>query len=614
VDGKDVFVTTAYFTGRGEALKDALAVLQSPLEMATVGLVFVLLAVAVGRGAVTRRHLLSAAVLCTICGLLTYYAMGLWGYARREPTTDLSMELWLWSSWIVALCLAASGSKCISGRWARLTLGLVALGFAAFIVFGRPSPEYFTLQGDKRYAKEFYKTLAMPCVVGAVLVAGALWRPRSVEGVRGSFWRRCAICLAGWGLGVALTLAAIARVHAAGGEPYCVLREPFGKYAFLVFAVGYGLWAVVELITPEPRTARLPQWLSIGFLALAGLTFYEKNYLLVEREFVRAIVCLDADTGDVRWTTEGLVAPQPPTNKLNSPATPTPLVLGDRVVAWFGSAGAMCVDRSGKELWTNLELPYEGVHGVAASPMPAAGRIIISSGQPGAPYLAALDPETGQRVWTATLEPWGGKEGQHRTPTVVGDLILQWGWEREEGNDWLWALDAGTGALAWKHPVKTFREAVASLVVDGDRLILPCSRRITALSLKKLIAGEPPELWSTDMKRKGPYASTPVVVNGLLFAASNQGHVSCLDVKTGELLWTERLVGSRAKGVFAAAVAGQDSVLFCARSVQVVAVAAAREFRELASAFLDASIHASPALADGRLYIRTESHLWCIEE
>ena len=60
-------------------------------------------------------------------------------------------------------------------------------------------------------------------------------------------------------------------------------------------------------------------------------------------------------------------------------------MLGDRVVAWFGSAGAMCVDRKGNELWTNRDLPFEGIHGVAASPMPAAGRIIISSGQPKAP-------------------------------------------------------------------------------------------------------------------------------------------------------------------------------------------------------------------------------------
>ncbi|NQT86408.1 PQQ-binding-like beta-propeller repeat protein, partial [bacterium] len=484
---------------------------------------------------------------------------------------------------------------------------------AAFMLLGRPSPEYFNLQGGKRYAKEFFQTLAMPCAVGIVLIAGALWRPRAAEGARGSFRRRCLVCIAGWSAGGLMAIAPglWASLRAAEGEYAPMI--PFDKHGIVVLAVGFVAWLISELAASERRTGRLPQWLLLGFLLVAGLTFYEKNYMLVEREFVRAIVCVDANTGAVRWTAEGLVAPQPPTNRLNTPATPTPLVLGDRVVAWFGSAGALCVDRSGKELWTNRDLPYEGIHGVAASPMPAAGRIIISSGQPKGPYLTALDPQTGERVWTTELDPWGGDEGQHRTPTIAGgDLILQWGWEREEGNDLLWAFDAKTGKLAWKHPAKTHREAVASVVVDGDRLILPSSRQVTALSLTKLASGEQPELWATDMKRKGPYASTPVVVSGLLFTGSNRGHMSCLDAATGELLWSEKLF--KGKGIFAAVTAGGGSVLFCDKTGMVSAVATERAFREVAFINLFGEIHASPALVDGRLYIRTESHLWCIEE
>jgi hypothetical protein len=115
------------------------------------------------------------------------------------------------------------------------------------------------------------------------------------------------------------------------------------------------------------------------------------------------------------------------------------------------------------------------------------------------------------------------------------------------------------------------------------------------------------------MKRKGPYASTPVVVKGLLFCGSNRGHLSCLDVATGEVLWCERF--SKGKGIFAAVVAGDDRILFCDRSGEVTTMAPGRNpYNSLDLFNFRAEIYASPAVADGRLYIREEWYLWCFEE
>jgi len=290
------------------------------------------------------------------------------------------------------------------------------------------------------------------------------------------------------------------------------------------------------------------------------------------------------------------------------------VVANGRVFAWFGTPGCLCTNLDGKVLWTNTGVPFDDVHGVAASPMPADGLLIIASGQPSAPYITALDQKTGQRVWTKELQPWPGVEGQHRTPTLIAldgkPAVLYWGWEGEEKQGFLWALDARTGAELWRRPVATDGEAVASILAEGDTLYLPGQRTFRALSLAKLAAGEDPVLWTADLKGKGPYASTPVLANGLLFMVANHRHAWCLDAKTGEVHWQERLKG---QGAFPSPVAMGDRVYFCDKSGLTTVVAAERTFRVLAENDLAEPIWSSPAPVAGRLTIRTTEHLWCIE-
>ncbi|MBM4033974.1 MAG: hypothetical protein FJ291_19655 [Planctomycetes bacterium] len=90
------------------------------------------------------------------------------------------------------------------------------------------------------------------------------------------------------------------------------------------------------------KRALLSNWLATAAVCVGAAGFVERNHLLTTREFVRAIVCLDRDTGAVKWTREWLRGPQPPMSHRNSPATPTPLCDDTRVFAWFGSAGCVC--------------------------------------------------------------------------------------------------------------------------------------------------------------------------------------------------------------------------------------------------------------------------------
>jgi outer membrane protein assembly factor BamB len=186
-----------------------------------------------------------------------------------------------------------------------------------------------------------------------------------------------------------------------------------------------------------------------------------------------------------------------------------------------------------------------------------------------------------------------------------------WGWDGPDQEDALRAYDARTGKELWQCPAKTSGEAVASVVVEGGTLYLPSSRSVAALSLEKLRAGHDPVAWVADMKSKGPDVSSPVVCDGLLFCVSRHRHAACLDARTGEVLWRERL---RGRGTMAPLVAAGGRVYFCGVTGLTTVVACERTFRRLAENELGEPIFASPAAVGGRLFIRTAKHLWCVEE
>ncbi len=355
----------------------------------------------------------------------------------------------------------------------------------------------------------------------------------------------------------------------------------------------------------------LPTWLAVAFLGLGAVSFAERNWLVTKKELARAIVCVDADAGRVRWTREGLRGPQPVLNRRNSPATPTAASDGERVFAWFGSAGLMCTDLEGKLLWTVSDVPFEDVHGVGASPILCGGLLIVPGTQPYAPYIAALDPKTGKRAWTATLRPWPGGEGQARTPSLLpghsGSFLLVWAWDGEAKEDLLRAFDPISGEERWHQCVPTNGEQVASVVSDRGMVFLPTSRRVYALDTS---LSTNPIVWQTELKCRGQLVASPVLCNGLLFIVSAHRDAHCLDAATGELLWSRQLPG---RGCFASPVAVGGRVYFCDVSGKTTVVAAERSFRKLAENDLGEPLFASPAPAAGRLYIRTKGHLWCIE-
>lgn len=535
--------------------------------------VFLTTACITGRGEALRAAASIALVGATALLAILGAAASLRGPAPRPPRTKGRVAA-------------------IAGLW----LALAALVLASLASFAR-------YERGELNAEERMELWLLSCLVGAACILPAATAGR---------WVRLAAGVAQLGL------AAIALL--ARPEPqYFDLRTP-GRYASELLAVAalpaaIGLLLVAaHLAGLARRVALLPGWLAIAFIALAPAGLAARNRLLPAKELVRTIVCLDRDTGAVRWTAEGLRGPKPVLSRRNSPATPTPVADGERVYAWFGSAGAMCADLDGKLLWTNRALPFECVHGAGPSLLLADGRLIVTGTQAEAPYVAALDAQTGRRAWTAELRPWPGIEGQHRTPasaTADGKkLLLIWAWDGAGKEDFLRGLGLQSGKELWRHPVPTHGEQVASVVSDRDTVFLATSRAVTALRLSKLSRGEAPLLWATELKSRGQLVASPVLCNGLLFAVSAHRDAHCLDAATGELLWSQQLMG---RGCMASPIAAGGAVYFPDVSGKITVVAAERAFRRIAENDLGEALWASPAPIGRRLYIRTAARLWCIE-
>jgi outer membrane protein assembly factor BamB len=106
-----------------------------------------------------------------------------------------------------------------------------------------------------------------------------------------------------------------------------------------------------------------------------------------------------------------------------------------------------------------------------------------------------------------------------------------------------------------------------------------------------------------------PYCPSPVVVNGLVFMVKDGGIVSCLDATTGQPTKQGRVSGTA--GYYSSPVAGDGRVYLLSQRGELTVISAEAQWRELASARFGEDAYATPALVDGRIYLRTVGHLYC---
>lgn len=307
---------------------------------------------------------------------------------------------------------------------------------------------------------------------------------------------------------------------------------------------------------------------------------------------------------------------------LHNNASPSPVVDGRHVVVHFGNGLLAVYDFDGRELWRrNLQEEYGAYTiwwGHANSPVLYEGLVVSVCMQdsiadladvPAPSYLVAHDVDTGELRWKSSRMTEADAEecDSYTTPVFhrAGDR-----WEMiVMGGNQLDAYDPATGRQLWQLPGLVGGRTITGPTVAGDTVYTTRGMRGTLLAVPTGGSGEiSPDaiLWKHDDNT--PDSSSPVVWENLLFIVSDAGIAQCLDAKTGEHYWTERL-GGKFK---ASPLAAEGRIYFLDLEGRCTVVAADKEYDELAVNQLDDETTASPAVSDGRIYIRGHKSLYCL--
>ncbi len=287
-------------------------------------------------------------------------------------------------------------------------------------------------------------------------------------------------------------------------------------------------------------------------------------------------------------------------NPKNSHASPTPIVEGDRVYVHFGADGTAALTSSGEVVWRK-RFPYESQHGNGGSPTLYKDLLIFSCDGSDTAFVVALDKRTGAERWkTHRRTP---ADQAYSTPLVIRvgdrDQLVSVGAYRAA------AYDPDTGREIWRVGYADgFSNVPRPVFANGLVYIATGFQEPSLIAVRPDGTGDVTRThvaWT--LRRSAPHTPSPLAVGDELYVVSDIGIATCLDGRTGETLWRERLGGNySASPVFA-----DGRIYFLSEEGVATVLAPGKTFRKLAANQLDGDTLASMAIADGSIFIRTDS-------
>ena len=331
------------------------------------------------------------------------------------------------------------------------------------------------------------------------------------------------------------------------------------------------------------------------------------------RKHTLKLICLDRDSGKILWEKvahEGTVLDD--RHRKNTYASGTPVTDGKYVYAFFEAEGIYCYDFSGKLIWKSSlgKISKVGM-GPGTSPVLYENLLYLQcdneDGGTQLSFLVALNKRTGKEVWRAVRD----HRKTHSTPAIVRsgnrvELIAS-GWES------VIAYDPLTGKELWQcEGVKGW--AIPS-IVSGHDMVFPSagypSKRVLGIQLGGAgnLTGTSKVAWSYD---KGTaYVASPILYGDYLYLISDKGILTCLDAKTGSIKYEGGRVPTP-ESFSASPLAYDGKLLLLSEDGDGFLIKAGPVHEVLKVNALDEPIYASPAAANGKLFIRGDKHLYCI--
>ena len=324
-------------------------------------------------------------------------------------------------------------------------------------------------------------------------------------------------------------------------------------------------------------------------------------------------VCLNADDGSTVWKREVSFAPTKQ-HKFNSFACTTPALDEKHAYMTWGN-NSKCVltawDHDGKTVWEYNLGPIKSQHGFGFSPVIYNGTVIVENEQLGNSYLVAVNCETGKQVWKTQRD--SGFKTAYSTPVIYTpskgrpQLVVH-----SQANG-ITGVDAATGKQLWQFKNAFAKRTVSSPVLAGDIVFGTCGAGgggDAMFAVQIPASGSQVTQPFDPLTRAAPYVPTAVVYKGHVYFVADSGVASCVDPNSGEVLWQERLDAS---GGFFSSPVCVNGVIYCvSKSGNVAVFKAATNFQPVATIDLGEGAYATPAVANGRMYLRTFTRMFCI--
>jgi outer membrane protein assembly factor BamB len=339
----------------------------------------------------------------------------------------------------------------------------------------------------------------------------------------------------------------------------------------------------------------------------------------------RTIMCFNRANGQLLWQ-QGVAYTEPEaTHETNPYCSASPVTDGERVIAWFGSAGVAAYDFAGKKLWQRDLGKQDHDWGYGGSPLLHEDLVVIQFGPGSRNFLIALNKKTGQTVWQfdyEVVEPaertdgFAGQKGRYMGSFTAPILIEANG--RAEliaslpGR--VVALDPKTGKELWT--CRGLNPLVYASPLHGDGIVVAMGGFTgTAIAVKAGGSGDVTDthrLW--EKRRTKSRLGSGVIHQGHIYILNSDGIAECLDLKTGEAVWSERVKGEGAKSTSWSSLVLVGDILYVPNQSGEVALLRASPTFELIrmNPIGEELTNASLAVSNGELFLRTHDHLWCI--
>jgi outer membrane protein assembly factor BamB len=305
------------------------------------------------------------------------------------------------------------------------------------------------------------------------------------------------------------------------------------------------------------------------------------------------VFCLDADTGKTRWRARLSAAGG------SEAGSSTPCIAGGKLYVAGSGSRVFCRDAdTGGPVW-EVKLPRTTRQPIASSPAVAGNAVVVL-----ADVLTGLDARTGDVLWTQPRVT-GHESSPARWHTNGRDYVIC-NTARETH-----CVDPADGKIVWSVPGGGKSTPVVAQEYGGDFLVNMSDGRRTGLSAYRLIPQGPKELWSREVTDRG---ASPVVFDGHVYsvAGGGSGHgarLLCVHVDTGKVAWEEVIDFAE---VSSPVVADGKVFAVCGTSLWVLGATPER-YSVLTRTECRVVLCTSPAVADGRLYLRQATAIACYD-